>query len=323
MKKCPRCGKENSNNTQYCTGCGETLIKNKNSTKKEKNLLLIIGVIVVVSFLAGAAGAFLVLGRFTHSENTYSKDTTLVSEAASDSDPSSETERSSDEPIELTDSWTDIVEASKNGTYKEKYRIGDTKELDLGTEGVITMKLVAMDADELSDGSGYASMTWIAEDLLNTEHVMNTEDTIEGGWPASDLRVWLRTSIYELVPDEVRTEIKEVRKYSMSFIPTIETVSSSDTIWIPSCREIFGVEGGDEDKGAEYSTAFPDENSWKRYHVNSSQETNWFLRSANLLNNGEKGFIEGTMGSPLNTPYDSYQYFPSNEKLGIVIGFCL
>lgn len=322
MKKCPRCGKENSNNTQYCTGCGETLIKNKNNTRKEKNLLLI-GVIAVVFFLAGVAGTFLVFGRFIYSENTDSEDTTLVSEAVSDSDSSSETERSSDEPIELTDSWTDIVETSKNGTYKEKYRIGDTKELDLGTEGIITMKLVAMDADELSDGSGYASMTWIAEDLLNTEHVMNTEDTIEGGWPASDLRVWLRTSIYELVPDEVRTEIKEVRKYSMSFIPTIETVSSSDTIWIPSCREIFGVEGGDEDKGAEYSNAFPDENSWKRYHLNSTQKTNWFLRSANLLNNGEKGFIEGTMGSPLNTPYDSYQYFPSNEKLGIVIGFCL
>lgn len=337
MKKCPKCGKENSNNTQFCPACGETLIKNKKTKRKEKNLLLIVGVIAVLSFLAGVTGTFFVLNRFTHTEKRDSGDTSLVSETASDTDSSSETiieseetednsediERRSDEPMVLTDSWTDIVEASNNGTYKEKYRIGDTKELDLGTEGVVRMKLVAMDADELADGSGYASMTWIAEDLLNTEHVMNTEDTIEGGWPESDLREWLNTSIYEMVPDEVRTEIKEVKKYSMSYIPVRETVSSSDTLWIPSCREIFGAEGGREDKGAEYSYAFPDENSWKRYHINSTQETYWFLRSANLLNNGTKGFIEGTMGSPVHTPYRLYQCFSSNEKLGIVIGFCL
>lgn len=331
MKICPRCGQNNSNNNKYCTDCGEVLIKKRTDIRKEKTVVLTLGVIGVLLCLAGA---FLV---FKHTDNADPKDTSIVSESDPDSDSSSEIitdseeteaesadpERRSDEPMELADSWTDIVEAGKNGTYKEKYRIGDTKELDLGAEGVIRMKLVAMDADELADGSGYASMTWIAEDLLNTEHVMNTEDTIEGGWPESDLREWLSTSIYELVPDEVRTEIKEVKKYSMSYMPVRETVSSTDTVWIPSCREIYGAEGGREDKGAEYSDAFPDENSWKRYHLNSTQETYWFLRSANLINNGTKGFIEGTMGSPVNTPYRLYQCFSGNEKLGIVIGFCL
>ena len=59
----------------------------------------------------------------------------------------------------LTDSREEIIAASKDGTYKERYRTGDTKELDLGEEGIIHMKLVAMDADdadELADGSGSA-----------------------------------------------------------------------------------------------------------------------------------------------------------------------
>ena len=193
------------------------------------------------------------------------------------------------------------------------------------------MKLVAMDSDELADGSGYASMTWIAEKLLNSEHVMNTEDTIEGewpaiegGWPASDLREWLGTNIYELVPEEVRTEIKEVRKYSHSYTETGSgTIPSSDKIWIPSCREIYGADNCDENKGTEYSKAFPDENSWIRSHVNSTEEKQWYLRSSRSLNNGVKGFFDGSKGGPIHTPSGYYELIPSNEEFGIVIGFCI
>ena len=43
---------------------------------------------------------------------------------------------------------------------------------------------------------------------------MNEEDTNEGGWPASDMRAWLRDSILPLFPETVRSNIREVKKYS-------------------------------------------------------------------------------------------------------------
>ena len=298
MKICPKCGKENSSDNKFCNYCGEAMGSSKKEGKGKIMPAVIIGALLVVLLIAG--GAYFLMGKGANNKRT------------------------SDDPMLLSDSWKDIIKAGKNGSYKKKYRVGDTKELNLGTEGIITMRLVAMDADELADGSGFASMTWIAEDLLNTEHVMNTEPTIDGGWPASDLRAWLSTSVYELVPEEVRTAIKEVNKYSYIYTKTsAETVSSADTIWIPSCREIYGENSADEDRGVDYSNAFPDENSWKRCHVNYTEEIFWFLRSSRALKNGQEGFIDGSTGSPYDSPTGYYELMPANEEHGIVIGFCL
>ena len=51
------------------------------------------------------------------------------------------------EVAEITDSWDTIIANIDNGTYSTKYKIGNYKPLDLGTEGTINMQIVAMDAD--------------------------------------------------------------------------------------------------------------------------------------------------------------------------------
>lgn len=62
----------------------------------------------------------------------------------------------------ITDSWAEIFAAELDGTYKTKYHIGDIKLLDLGSDGIVPMRIVAFDKDILADGSGYAPITWIA-----------------------------------------------------------------------------------------------------------------------------------------------------------------
>ena len=190
--------------------------------------------------------------------------------------------RTSDDPVELTDSWEMIAEAGKNGTYAERYRIGDTKTLDLGSEGMITMKLAAMDTDDLADGSGQAPMTWIAEELINSRHGMNNAKTNEGGWPESDMREWLRTSVLSLFPEEVSSNIKEVTKYSYSDSDK-KTVLSTETIWIPSLREVFG--GSDrDDRGTFYTAAFQNNESRRKHYPEASEPSPWWLRSGTYLN---------------------------------------
>ena len=214
------------------------------------------------------------------------------------------------EPI--SDSWEEIIAAGKDGTYIDKYQIGDTKELDLGEEGVIEMELVAFDADELADGSGKAHMTWIAKNLLNTEHAMNEEITNEGGWPASDMCVWLQDSILPLFPDTVRSNIKEVKKYSYSYSDE-GTISSSDKIWIPSSREVFGEDNSDEDSGPEYLTAFSDAAS--RIKRRAGEPYWWWLRTAS----DDYDYYFNCVYYGGSARSDDYAIFVS----GVAVGFCL
>ena len=174
---------------------------------------------------------------------------------------------------QISDSWEEIIDAVNDGTYADKYHIGDTKELDLGADGIITMTLVAIDTDELSDNSGTASMTWIAADLLYTECIM--EPYLEyGGWETTELRSYLRQDIFSLIPLPVRQNIKEVTKYSYNS-ETSTTTISPDTIWIPSEREIFGDL---EHEGPQYSY-YSNRNNRKKTFVNASVTSWWWLRS--------------------------------------------
>lgn len=66
---------------------------------------------------------------------------------------------------EITDSWQDISAACSDGSYLTKYKLGQYKMLDLGSLGNMKMQIVAMDTDDLADGSGKAPITWMSQNL--------------------------------------------------------------------------------------------------------------------------------------------------------------
>lgn len=213
----------------------------------------------------------------------------------------------SDEEIKgtISDSWEEIIAAGEDGSYADKYQIGDTKELDLGEEGLIRMELAAMDTDELADESGEAHMTWIAKDQLSSKYFMNEEVTNADGWQGSDMRSWLRESILPLFPENVRSNIKEVTKYSYGY-----DYSSKDTIWIPSEREVFGTDIR-EDRGPKYSLAFSDNKSRIRYQYRTSNASWWWLRSAR----------EASCFTSVGSNGSNSSRTAAAEG-GVVIGFC-
>lgn len=79
------------------------------------------------------------------------------------------------EVAEISDSWADIIAACNNGTYASKYKVGNYKPLDLGTEGVVNMQIVGIDKDPLAAGSGTAPLTWLSIPCLQTTHRMNPD----------------------------------------------------------------------------------------------------------------------------------------------------
>ena len=213
------------------------------------------------------------------------------------------------EVVEITDSWDTILAAIDDGTYKTKYKIGNYKPLDLGTEGTVNMQIVAFDADELTSG-GAAPVTMISKELLANQREMNSSKITEGGWPATQMRSELSTVIKPLIPANVASRIKTVKKYSWDANTSTELVSNDD-LWIPSGREVGNAISDIEISGPDYTTVFKDNAS--RIKERSSSTSYWWLRSAISSINF---YYVNRSGHPGNGN-------GANNMYSVALGFCL
>ena len=218
----------------------------------------------------------------------------------------------------ITDTWSQIIANVSNGTYSTKYHIGDTKKIDLGTEGEVIMTIVGIDADDLADNSGKAPITWISKQLLKTSHRMNpsyssgTEGTGSlGGWEKTEMRSYLKETVKPLIPETVRNAIKPVKKYSRIYNVSdsaVNDVLTTEDVWIPSYKEVFG--SGLETLGPTYSATFPDNTSRIKSKAGSSAGW-WWLRSAYSYSNFICVRTDG-----------SYISGGANSTSGVALGFC-
>ena len=227
----------------------------------------------------------------------------------------------------ITDSWEEIIAACADGTYATKYQLGDTKLLDLGTEGVVAMQIVAFDADTRSDGNGTAHITWISEQLLKTSKRMNpyragssgayTEGTGSiGGWEKSEMRTYMKETIKPLIPAEVRAAILEVTKtsYAYNTAGTTYQQTTQDDVWLPSTRDL-AYSDKNETSGPMYSEMFPDLASHKKYKVGSTSATYWWLRSANTGSSDNFCYVRSDSGD--------WNTASANTSYGVALGFCM
>lgn len=218
----------------------------------------------------------------------------------------------------IKDTLGEMCTKLANGT--ANYDVGDFKTIDLGTEGKIRMQVAAKNADALASGSGNAAYTWVAMDLLNTSHRMNpslsgtTEGTgAIGGWGKSEMRTYLSTTIWALIPAELQAVIKEVKKYSCIYDTSSTKVANdetSDKLWIPSVHEVFN-DTTYESQGPSYTGIFTFNSDRIRYKPGASSAYDWWERSAHspfgfrgVYNNGTDGGIS------------------ANGSSGVLLGFC-
>ena len=205
----------------------------------------------------------------------------------------------------ISDSWDEIFAAESDGTYATKYSVGDTKQIDVnGTQ--VYMQIAAIDGDALADNSGNAKISWVVKSILTT-HNMNSSNTTTGGWSATAMRTYLRDTILPTLPANVRAAIKEVTKTYKDYASS-STLSETDTIWIPSGREVFGGTSY-EDSGVIYSGLFNSAATRIKYNA-AGTAADWWLRSA----------ISGSDFYSV-TNNNSNTNGASNSN-GVVFGFC-
>lgn len=230
----------------------------------------------------------------------------------------------------IEDDWATIIANIDNGTYATKYSVGDTKIISLGTEGNVTMQIVAIDTDVKADGSGNAPITWVSEYLLKTSHRMNParESTTDddgstvytegtgtiGGWEKTEMRSYLKDTILPLIPTEVGKRIVEVTKYTRIYNTAgsaVNNVATTENVWIPSYREIFGGTSL-ETQGVMYTGLFTNATSRIKYKVGASSASWWWLRSAYY-----------TSYFRLVDSGGNYNYNGAHVSDGVALGFCL
>ena len=230
-------------------------------------------------------------------------------------------------PIEtIEDSWEDIIASVNDGTYRSKYKLGDTKLLNLqgvlenGTE--FHMQIVAFDTDELADGSGKAAITWISKELLRSGSMNSyryTEDAIVyekiKGWEQSEMRSWLKSDILPGIPAVVRDAIKPVTKYSRTYDSAREVVPNArsiDDLWIPSKYEVIGATKTSETEGPSYTSFFQTNEDRIKKAAGRSNASLWWLRSAFDSSSYNYVYSDGSL--------NNYGLLAVNA---VAIGFCL
>lgn len=226
------------------------------------------------------------------------------------------------EQMTITDTWAQIFAAEADGTYTSKYSVGDTKAFVLGESETVVMQIAAMgdNADPLADGSGKAKIAWVSKYLLEDNHRMNPSKTAGtegtgalGGWEKSEMRTYLRETILPDIPAVIRDAIKEVTKYTKIYNASeaaVNNSASTDTVWIPSGREVFGGSSY-ETTGVVYTGLLSSATLRKKSKLGSASASSWWTRSAYSAYN----FISVATSGGTNNYSANYSY-------GVALGFC-
>ena len=141
-----------------------------------------------------------------------------------------------------TDSWQTIASVAEAGTASNYYNIGDTKTVSLSGIGNMDFEIADFNHDYLSGSTSAqtAGITLITKNLLYTNYQMNSSNTNNGGFPASQLYQTLSTTIFNALPAELRNVTKTIYKWYGTGNATSNGQWFGSKIWIPLEYEVFG-----------------------------------------------------------------------------------
>ncbi|MDD5800190.1 MAG: DUF6273 domain-containing protein [Coriobacteriales bacterium] len=185
------------------------------------------------------------------------------------------------------------------------------------------MQIADFHHDDRSDGSGKAGITFIFKDAIASGS-MNDSQTNAGGWQSSSLRSWLSTSGVGLIPDDLRKNIVQVKKYTNNVGQSADAssvTSTDDMLWLFSYNELGGSTSGWGDASVYQSEG----DSYLLFQYSSSalvktlngSPCRWWER------NPDAGIYHSFMSVNENgNPYDR-QYSFADRTYGAVPGFCI
>ena len=145
-----------------------------------------------------------------------------------------------------TDSWNTIVSAVMDGN-TSAYHVGDTKQINLGSLGVHTVRIANMSNPSECEEEGFSQTAcgFIIEftDIISNNKMFITENNFNtNGWPASPTRTYLNNELYNSLPSDLKGNITST--YVVSGFGSDDTANfvTSDKIYLLSAKELWGTE---------------------------------------------------------------------------------
>ncbi len=138
------------------------------------------------------------------------------------------------------DSWDLIAKNVKNKDTLN-YKVGDTKEVDLGDLGTHILRISNM--SECTNGeTSETACGFVIEfvDIL-TKQNFNSVDINVGGWRDSELRTYINGTIYNALPSDLQNVISTTKVISGHGSTSGETnFETQDKLYLLSSEEIYG-----------------------------------------------------------------------------------
>ena len=149
------------------------------------------------------------------------------------------------------DSWSTIASNVKAGN-TEKYKVGNTKEVDLGTYGKHMVRIANMSTPSECNQNGFSQSAcgFVVEftDIITT-HNMNPSGEYNGttynsgwnkdGWPKSQMKTFIDNDIYNSLPKELKSAIITTETVSGHGSEDVNNFTSPDKLYLLVPKEIY------------------------------------------------------------------------------------
>ena len=194
-------------------------------------------------------------------------------------------------------SWETIISNVRSGNISN-YNVGDTKTVDMGTFGTHTLRIANKSTPSECSTTGFSQTAcgFVLEfaDIITT-HRMNPYDSTvttsgngsRGGWPASEMRTYVNSNIYNALPTDLKSGIIDTTVVSGHGSTSGETnFTSIDKLYLLSTHEVWEDTDGDTSSGIDYyDTAY-----------NNTRQLDYYS-SQNVITSSFSGAIKQYNGS--------------------------
>ena len=189
------------------------------------------------------------------------------------------------EPVTFSeDSWETIAANVKSGN-TDKYNVGDTKEVDLGTLGTHTVRVA--NKSECTTETSETACGFVVEfaDVI-TSQSFNSTLTNVGGWRDSKLRTYINDTIYKSLPSDLQNVITSTKVISSHGKTSGETnFETQDKLYLLSTKEVYGKADDTVDTETKQLDYYKNQGVTIDRHTRAIKQYNgrnveWWLRSA-------------------------------------------
>ena len=214
-----------------------------------------------------------------------------------------------------TDSWEVIAQAIKDG-YTSKYKIGDTKKIEVSGYGTFTVRIANMSTPAECENGEFSQTAcgFVIEfaDII-TELVMNSSGSNTGGYSQSELRDFINNDIYNALPNDLKNIIVDTKVVSSHGSVDSNNFTSIDKLYLLSTKEIWG-ENLTYDSSCDYTKQLDyyknlgvTSTNFSEVIKNSSGTKYWWTRSAS--SNSAYNFYNVGSGGDYSNSSRGYSLF--------------